>query len=600
VSRARLAAAAAAIALLGAPLTATRAVAAAVAPVEIPLTDLGYRDGVTVVGAAPSITFDLPRYASLEGATLVLLLHAAAEAAPSSTIEIAVNGRPVLRRTLGQIGTDPRLVVPLPLPAARAQTFVVSVTGALRVAGDPCAADAEHRLFLRIDRESGLVLRTATGGTAEAFFRDYRGAIDVIGPADDPALAAVPYRIDRLESWHRVDATLVTRPRPGHRTLILTRGGPTVRRGDVLQTSFAAFAALPTPRGESPAVHDGSIAFANLRQHLGSSTGTGELAFDVPLAASVVGGVPGGLHVHAVVAHSALPAGASGTLQVLMNGVLVGARTLDAGAGLQTIDAAVPASVVGPSNDLRVVLAPEVPRTTCVAGTNAMTATLLGRSTFSWSGIEPRAPTIEAFLTALHGRVALLVAPPFTPAAFHFLNELGKMNSAIEQLDVERYDGSIPAGYDAAILFAPPQALGGDFGLPIRPRAAAFAVVDPTADVDVLSAGRDSSFALLQVGAVRATPLLAASYHGDPGAIESIATVRAAQLATQVAGVTVLDARGATTYEIGEKLRVTYPGEGTFEALWARFRIVIAGALIVLIVAAACYAARRLTGRTIG
>jgi hypothetical protein len=142
VSRARLAAAAAAIALLGAPLTATRAVAAAVAPVEIPLTDLGYRDGVTVVGAAPSITFDLPRYASLEGATLVLLLHAAAEAAPSSTIEIAVNGRPVLRRTLGQIGTDPRLVVPLPLPAARAQTFVVSVTGALRVAGDPCASTA--------------------------------------------------------------------------------------------------------------------------------------------------------------------------------------------------------------------------------------------------------------------------------------------------------------------------------------------------------------------------------------------------------------------------------------------------------------------------
>jgi hypothetical protein len=309
-------------------------------------------------------------------------------------------------------------------------------------------------------------------------------------------------------------------------------------------------------------------------------------------------GVPDRLRVHADVRHSALPPGASGTLQALVNGVLVGARVLDPAAGVQTIDAGVPASVVGPSNDLRVVLAPGVPHAACVAGTGAVTASLLGTSTFTWSGVEPRPPTIESFLTALHGRVVLLVAPAFTTAAFHFVNEVGRMNAAIARLDVVPFAGRIPPGYDAAIVFAPPQALGG-LGLPIRPRANAFVVVDPAADADVFDAGGASTFALLQLGTAGATPLLAVSYHGAARAVDRIATVDAAQLATQIAGVTVIDARGATAYDIGEKLRVTYPGDGTVEELWARFRIAIAAALVVVIVAAALHAARRLTGKTI-
>jgi hypothetical protein len=378
----------------------------------------------------------------------------------------------------------------------------------------------------------------------------------------------------------------------------LTRSGPTVRDGDRLTMSFANFAALRAPRGQSPERREGRIAFADLRQHLGTATGTGELAFDVPLDASIVGGVPDRLHVHALVDHSALPDGASGTIQLLVNGVLIGARTLGRDAGIQTIDAAVPASIVGPSNDLRVVVAPDVSRAVCAAGAGAVTATLLGTSTFAWSGVEPRAPTIESFLTALHGRVALLVAPSFTGAAFHFLNELGKLNAAIVQLDVVPFDGSVPAGYDAALVFADPHALG-NLGLPIRSAAPEFAVIDPPAGVEVLRAGSASTFALLQLGTANATPLLAVSYHGDPSAIGGVASVGAAQLSKQIAGVTVIDASGATTYEIGEKLRVTYPGDESLARLWVRFRLAFAVAFVLLIAAAALYASRRLTGRTI-
>jgi len=570
---------------------------ATTARVPIPIGDLGYRDGVTIVGTAPSVTFDLPRYASLRAATLVLAVHASPVAAPESTIAVAVNGRLVVRRTLHELG-NAALVVPLPLPPLGAKTFSIAVSGALRVAGDPCAADPNHRLFLRIGRDSALVVQALTDGTAEAFFRDYRGAIEVTGPPGDVALAAVPYRIDRLEPWHRVDATLVARPTPGRRVLVLTRSGPTVRHGNLLAMSFADFAALPAPRGQAPERRGGSVAFADLRQHLGTASGTGELAFDVPLDASIVGGVPDHLRVHALVDHSALPEGASGTLQVLVNGVLVGARTLRREAGIQTIDAAVPASIVGPSNDLRVVVAPDVPRAVCASGAGAVTATLLGTSTFAWSGVELRAPTIESFLTALHGRVALLVAPSFTGAAFHFLNEVGKLNAAIVRLDVMPYDGTIPAGYDAALVFADPHVLG-NLGLPIRPAEPEFAVVDPPAGAEVLRAGGASTFALLQLGTANATPLLAVSYHGAPSAIGGVASVGAAQLSKQIAGVTVIDASGATTYEIGEKLRVTYPGDETLAEIWARYRLAFALAFVLLIAAAGLYAARRLTGRTI-
>jgi hypothetical protein len=565
--------------------------------VRIPLPDLGYRDGVTVAGVAPSVTFDLPRYASLRRAVLELEVHASPDADPASTVAVAVDGRRVFGETLRALG-DARLRVPLPVPPASAKPFAITVSGALRVAGDPCATDAARRLFLHVGRQTALIVSTVPGGSAEAFFRDYRGSLDVTGALDDPRLVAVPYRVDRLEPWHRVDATLVDATLPNRRTLVFVREGPPRRRGDVLQLTPAAFAALPIPRGQSPERHDGSIAFGDLRQNLGTLTGVGDLAFDVPLAASVVGGVPEHLHAHVAIAHSALAPGTSGTLQVLVNGVLAGARELGRAAGTQTIDVAVPAAVVGPSNDVRVLVTSAVPPAVCAAGPPPLTASLLADSTFTWSGVERRAPTIESFLTALHGRVAVLVTPAFTRAAFRFMNELGALNSAIVELDVARFDGSVPDGYDAAIVFAPPGALH-DLGLPIRPGAASFAVMNPTDGTDVLQADPATTFALLQLGMVRGTPLLAVSYHGDARAIGGVESVRADQLATQITGVSVIDARGATAYDIGDKLRVTYPGDETAEQIWERVRIAVTAGVLLAIAAGAVYCVRRLTGATL-
>gem|GEM_PF-4777897 len=574
---------------LGAPAATTE--------VTIPLSELGYRDGVTVAGVAPSVTFDLPRYASLQAATLKLRLHVSAAADPQSTIAVAVNGERAYTRTLREIGNDPRLVIPLPLPPGGAQLFAVTVSGALSVAGDPCSPDSSRKLFLRVGRDSSLAVRTASGGNAEAFFRDYRGTIAVSSATDEPELVAVPYRLDRLEPWHRLNATLAAAPPRYGRALVLAPDATTTRRGDILRIAPEAFAALAVPRGQTPVRADGRVAFGNLRQHLGSATGIGDLAFDVPLLGSVTGGVPHGLVVHVAVAHSALPPSATGTLQVLVNGVLSGARELGRDAATQTMDVAVPQSVVGPSNNARVLVAPDIPAGACAGASDAVTAALLDSSSFSWSSVGRRPPSIESFLTALNGRVIVLVAPEFTRAAFHLMGEVGKMNAAIVQLDVARYDGRVPDGYDYAIVFAPPEKLDG-FALPVR-AGEPFTLVNPTDERDVFAAGSAATFALLELGEAHGTPLLAVSYHGAPGAIAALEHVDAAQLATQVSGLTVVNGDGVTTYDVGEKLRPQYPGDETVAEIWSRIRLYVALVLLAVIVAGGFYASRRLTGRTL-
>jgi hypothetical protein len=137
-----------AVAVLAACALTLGALAPALAGgVTIPLSQLGYRDGVTVAGVAPSVTFDLPRYASLQAAALHLELHVSAATDPHSTIAVAVNGKPAYANTLAAIGDDARLVIPLPLPAADAELFAITVSGALSVTGDACANNYRATCF---------------------------------------------------------------------------------------------------------------------------------------------------------------------------------------------------------------------------------------------------------------------------------------------------------------------------------------------------------------------------------------------------------------------------------------------------------------------
>jgi hypothetical protein len=298
--------------------------------------------------------------------------------------------------------------------------------------------------------------------------------------------------------------------------------------------------------------------------------------------------------------HSALPAGVAATLQVLVNGVLTGARDLGRAAATQTIDVAVPPDLVGPSNNVRVLVATDIPAGVCAGAASAITASLLDTSSFSWSGVRRRPSTVESFISALSGNVAVLIAPGFTPAAFHVIGEIGKLNAAIVRLDVQPWSGAVPDGYDYALVFAPPDRLAG-LQLPLRTDAAAFSLVNPTDDRSVLRAAPDTPVAIAQLGLANQTPVLAFTYHGDEtAALAALAGVQADQLARQVADVTVVSGNAVTVYAVGAKLRPSYAGDLTPEMIWSRVKLGVALLLLVLIVLGAGYASRRLTGRAIG
>jgi hypothetical protein len=566
--------------------------------VTIPLSELGYRDGVTIAGGTPRFTLDVPHYASLRAAALQLELEVSQAADPDSTVTVSVNGVPAWTRPLVTIGNDAHVTIPLPLPPHQPRRrLFVTVSAALHGADTGCGAPQAGGLSMTVGPETALVVQAATGGSAAAFFRDYRGNVDLVGTSADAGIVAVPYRIGRLEPWHRIDVAQVAAPEPGRRTIVLADGARTERSGDVLRLSPQAFEALPALDASAQQRRPGSVSFADVGQRLTSQTGAGELTFDVPLAGSIVGGIPDHFHAHVVLAHSALPAPATATMQIVVNGTLVAARDLRRDAGTETLDTAVPRYIVGPSNDVRVIVASSTPDA-CRDGVPEMTASILGDSSFSWSGVDRFPPTVESFLTLLSGRVIVLVEPEFIHAATHFMGELGKLNAGIAQLDVQPYDGRVPPGYDYALIFTAPEKLR-DLAVPVHGEAG-FAIVNPVDGTDALRVAGDDRMGTLQVGRIGGTAFLAVSYHGDPSAVEAIDTVRASQLATQVASVSIIDANGATAYDVGEKLRVRYADDDVLGIAWGRARLGIAIGLLLLLLWGCRYVSRRLTGRTLG
>jgi hypothetical protein len=179
------------------------------------------------------------------------------------------------------------------------------------------------------------------------------------------------------------------------------------------------------------------------------------------------------------------------------------------------------------------------------------------------------------------------------------LGEIGKLNAAIVRLDVQPWSGSVPDGYDYALIFAPPDRLAG-LQLPLRPDAPAFTLVNPTDNRDVLSAAADTPVALVQLGQANQTPILAFTYHGDGAtALAALERVNAGQLTRQVADVTVVSGNGVTVYDVGEKLRPSYAGDLTPDMIWSRVKLGVALLLLVLMALGMRHASRRLTGKTI-
>ncbi|MGH7706887.1 MAG: cellulose biosynthesis cyclic di-GMP-binding regulatory protein BcsB [Vulcanimicrobiaceae bacterium] len=595
--------------------SAAPAGAAAPARVDrVSLADLGYRDDVTTRGVYPSFTFNLPRYASLTAATLDLTLHVSPVADPHSTIRLQLNGRPIYEATIAAIGRDPHLRIPLPLPTDPAQNLAITLEGYLFVTGDICADLQSRDLYVTIDHASGVDLTTVGGDRGIAgFFRSYGRQIDVAAPAADRALGivAVPYRIRQIESWHQPQIVLSTTPSATARTIAIAPAGHgIVRHGEQLSIAadqldaldpraFDSFVA-PSAGDFNLQTDDGGhlssrLAFSQLGLHPQTISGIGDLAFEVPLDAGFIGGIPSNLELHLALTHTPLVGSTTGLVKVLVNGTLVAARELNRSATTELYDVAIPPATFAPISVLRIVISYYAGSDSCRGSIPSMTATLLDTSYFSWSSVDNDVGQISDYLKTLGGRVGIFVGDPrFFGAAFHFMDELGKLDPHIRQLSVHHFDGKIPPGYDYAVVFAAPERLDG-VGLPIRAAGTHFRIVNPLDGRELFSAVEARGFATIQIGRSGSTQVLAFSYYRDPATIVKLTQLSVPELISQVGNVAFVSDT-LVSYDVGDKLRVIYQSEDLPTRIWHLAKLPISVALIAIVLGGVLVASRRLTG----
>jgi hypothetical protein len=207
--------------------------------------------------------------------------------------------------------------------------------------------------------------------------------------------------------------------------------------------------------------------------------------------------------------------------------------------------------------------------------------------------------TVADFLKIAHGRGVVLLDPAFAPAAAHLVSVLASLNPSIASVDVRRFDGTIPAGYDEALVFARPRELAAHFGLPIHGGDAPFRIVNPLSDAGLVGEAQSESAATLQVGHANGAPLLAVSYVGDPRALDLLARLTASDLQVQVGNVALATPAGITSYEVGPKLRIVYAEDGRLLRAWNAIRFPLALVLLVAIGAGGLVVSRRLARKPV-
>lgn len=583
---------------------------------SVALESLGFRDDLTATGVYPSFTFNVPRYPTMESATLALTLHISPLADPKSSIEVLVNGAPVYSRFVREIGRDPHLSVPLPLPPGSTANMAITVRGYLFITGDICSDSQARGLYLTLERRSAIVIHTTGESRSVAgFFHDYGGTISVVTASaslDSPSreIVALPYRLRQIESWHQPEIKLANAPLAGGRSIIIRAGSRKLDRAlDRLYVDPAAIGALRSATVE--ALVGSSIAslsirpeaierprtsrlsLAELGQHPQTASGVGDLAFDFPLYASALGGVPRDLQFHVGLTHSPLLANSSGLMEVFLNGRLIGSHEIAKNRTQEDLEVAIPRAALSTVNGMRVVVSSYYGSNGCTGSIARMTASLLDSSYFSWSGVDSHVDTIADFMKLASGRVAVLLDDPvFYRAAFRFLGELGTLNGRIRELNVDRFTGTIPSGYDFVLIFARPQALG-NLDLPVHAQAATFRIINPLDQREIFSADEGRPFATIQVVQVANTPALVFSYYRDPSAIAKLEGLSANDAINQNGNAAFLS-DSLVSFSIGTKIRVDYETPSPVAALWNAARLPLSLTLVALIVIGLFYASRRL------
>jgi hypothetical protein len=572
----------------------------------VPFDAFGYRDTILERGPNAALSVYLPVTRGLRTIRLHAPIAISPQVDPRSSILVTANDVPVESISVRSAGRSPTIDVAIPVPAD-ARSLSIAIVGRLFILGDICADPQLDDVYFTVSKNAYLTVTSDDRISNEQildFLNQYGGAFDVVtrSSSDDARAATIQlaYRLHQIERWRRVTVRTASAPASDARTIVVgafpndlalhgreldvTPHGVALLndRIDRLLIAPKIAGATYTPRDPNQkllTIDDLGVTTRTLR-------GSGEMPFDIPLTYGAFGGVPEHLRIHVDLTHTPIRPADRAFVQILVNNTLIGSYDMTGKNSVERFDVPLDVDAVSSSNVVRVVPTFFYERDACKGNYPSFTATLADDTNFQWDGISNRPLSVGEFVRAVSGRVVVLVDDPARdPDAFALVSAIGTVNSAIRSIDVQTFTGSIPAGYDYAIVLGSGDRVAG-LGAPLQVNGQNFTIYANDGKTVRYQASYSTPFGVLQTTRSGGTPTLIATYWKNPAVLGGIANLNPDDLAAQTDNVLVFNAREAT---YSDEQRMPVQAERSYPIpLW-----LIVTLFVLLLIVVAVFAARR-------
>lgn len=537
---------------------------------SIPFSELGFGSDESILGPNPKFSLFVPVYPQLRSVHVRIPVTISPLVDRRSTVTLAVNEQPVYTATVASLGKRSIIDRVIPVPAGTRGDMNISLTGRFFRPGDVCYDLESGDFWMRVAHSGAINVQTAPLGRkpfVRDFLRDYGGRIAIVMPAQMDttqkySVLRLAYALHQVNRWRHTAVVLSSGYDRSARNIVVGNFSKALEvRGNDLYVNQDGISALGHQLDDlfitnsvSASSYNAAAAapfrtrtFDDLGLGSQSQTGIGEMPFMIPLAVSQIGGLPSNLRLHIALTHTPLVPEDRAYLKVMMNSTLVRSFEFRQEGGEEDFDVPLDDDVLRSTNDLRIIPTYFNKRGACKGAYPKMTVSLLPSSNFSWDSVRQATPTVGDFYASASGRVVALVSDPsLAPYAFSVLSSLGTVNSAIKQLDVAPFKGSIPAGYDYAIVIAAPDKLAG-VGVPLNSDGKAFTIDAQGGDGNpkaLYRAQYSQAFGVLEVA--KTMPVLVATYWKDAAATRGLDQIAPAELAAQTDDIFLFDQEMAT------------------------------------------------------
>lgn len=586
------------------------------------LEDLGHSSDIQISGVAPEFSIFLPRIKGFRSADIELSLRFSGVLDRFSTVSILIDDIPLFTRNISQTGYAP--VLSFKVRPSKADFIKVTVRGHFSITGDICYDVPTGNLWMVISKRSKLLIDASERASSVAnFFRNYDTDLNIAFAHQkiNPGILPLVYHVNRLNNWKDVKISFSEKPVEGKRNVVL---GDFVKDLDVeKENSYVVGETIPTRKREFD-VKKGNLyvsekgiplikkefmdlyitdSMENSRltreenpkkeitlRDIGlgnlTATGLGDLSFNIPLIYSDFHGAPKNPYLKLFLVHTPVHENDRAFLKIFLNGILIKAEMLTGGGNINSYDIKIPTEQLkGYRNNLAIVASYFINRGECKGSFPNMTLSVLDSSYFYYDEVTIKnIHSINDIMGSMSGRTLVMTdSNQMISHAVSLIDILGKFNKGISDIDVAKWEGSIPEGYDFVILALEPSSTK-MLDVPLKVNKGRFSIENPLTKADIFNSEYKDGFGVLESFDHEKSKILLLTFYKEINALNSLKEFGMDDINKLLGNVAIFNT-DMVSYDIGDKFRIIYKEVKSLSYYWAKFKllIILAISLAVLI-----------------